>query len=57
MDLADNGLVGPFNFSSIQGETYIVHDKVVWTTLEELEEVKSGEVNIKDLNQIVQLPG
>jgi gamma-glutamylcyclotransferase (GGCT)/AIG2-like uncharacterized protein YtfP len=56
MNLAENGLVGPFNFSSIQGETYRIHDKV-WTTLEELEEVKPGEVNNKDLNQIVLLPG
>jgi hypothetical protein len=56
MNLAENGLIGPLNFSSIQGETYRVHDKV-WRTFEELEEVKSGEVNINDLNRIVPLPG
>jgi hypothetical protein len=51
MNLADDALVGPFNFETNQGGNRLI-PKSKWTALEELEEVRDGQINIEDINQI-----
>jgi hypothetical protein len=51
VNLADNGLVGPFNFATKQGSSHLI-PKAIWTALEDLEEVKDGLIDIRDINQM-----
>jgi hypothetical protein len=54
INLAEDGLVGPFNFANKEGETHRIDDEV-WKTLETCEGVKDGRVDIDDLSQIIPL--
>lgn len=51
MNLAEQGLVRPFNFSIDPSGQFLI-DEAIWTALEESEEVESGRVDIDDLNRI-----
>ena len=54
VNLAEQGLVGPFNFSIDPPGQFLI-DPAIWTALEESEEVKAGRVDIDDLNRITPL--
>jgi hypothetical protein len=54
VNIAENGLAGPFNFSTIDEETHRISE-TVWKTVEDSEEAKSGRVDIDDLSQITPL--
>jgi hypothetical protein len=54
MNLAEEGLVGPFNFSTLQRETYrIDHD--IWKALEQCSDVTEGNVDISDTQRTIPL--
>ena len=53
-NIAEDSLVGPFNFSNLGGETHRAGEDA-WKTLENCEGVKSGRVDIDDLSQITPL--
>ena len=53
-NLAEDGLAGPFNFSTLQGETHRI-DEEIWKVLATCEGVKSGRVDIDDLSRIIPL--
>jgi len=58
VNLAEQGLVGPFNFSIDPPGQFLI-DQAIWTALEETDEetdeVEAGRVNIDDLNRITPL--
>ena len=53
-NLAKDGILGPFNFSNIRGETHRIDDKA-WKVPENCEGVKSGRLDIDNLSQITPL--
>jgi hypothetical protein len=55
VNLAEKGIIGPFNFSqNSKNESDCIHPDI-WRELEESEEVKSGSVDIDDLNRVTPL--
>jgi hypothetical protein len=50
-NLAEDGLAGPFNFLTIEGETHQI-DNEAWKLLDNCKGVKSGRVDADDLSQI-----
>ncbi len=51
VNLAEDGIVGPFNFTPIDGETHRISEDA-WKAVEASECVKNGGVDIDDLSQI-----
>jgi hypothetical protein len=54
VNLAEQAIIGPFNFSIDQNEQNRIHPDT-WQELEECEEVKTGNVDIRDLNRVTRL--
>jgi hypothetical protein len=54
VNLEEQGIIGPFNFSLDQKDPNCV-DGSIWRELEESDGVKSGSVDISDLNRITPL--
>jgi hypothetical protein len=54
VNLAEQAIIGPFNFSIDQNEQNRIHPDI-WQELEECEEVKTGNVDIRDLNRVTRL--
>jgi hypothetical protein len=55
VNLAEQSIIGPFNFSqNSKNESDCIHPDI-WRELEESEEVKSGSVDIDDLNRVTPL--
>ena len=55
VNLAEVGLIGPFNFTTNdKGASHHI-PKTIWTALEALKDVRDGLIDIKDINQILPL--
>jgi hypothetical protein len=54
VNLAEDGLIGPFNLSTTKEETYRI-DEEVWKILETCKEVKERRLDISDLNTVTPL--
>jgi hypothetical protein len=54
VNLAEVEFVGPFNFCNVQGEANRIATDI-WKALKERDEVRSGSVDIGDLNRITPL--
>ncbi len=54
VNLAENGIIGPFNFSIDQTEQHRISEEI-WKAFEDTDEVKAGSVDISDLNRITPL--
>jgi hypothetical protein len=54
VNLAEDGLIGPFNLSTTKEETYRI-DQEVWKILEKCKEVKERRLDISDLNTVTPL--
>jgi hypothetical protein len=54
VNLAEQGLVGPFNFLIDPPGQFLIH-QATWMALEAAEEVEAGRVDIANLNQITPL--
>jgi hypothetical protein len=52
VNLAEQGIIGPFNFSQTE---HTCIDQDIWRDLEESEGVMSGSVDIDDLNRVTPL--
>jgi hypothetical protein len=52
VNLAEVGRVGSFNFCNLQGEANKIATDI-WKVLKESKVVRSGDVNIGDLNRII----
>jgi hypothetical protein len=55
VNIAEQGIIGPFNFSIDQTEGQHRVSQDIWKALERSKEVKSGSVNISDLNRVTPL--
>jgi hypothetical protein len=53
--IVEQGIIGPFNFSIDQTEGQHRISQNIWKALERSEEVKSGSVDISDLNRVTPL--
>jgi hypothetical protein len=54
VNVAENGIIGPFNFSIDQTKQHCISEEI-WKAFEDTDEGKAGSTDVSDLNRITPL--